>query len=513
MDRRRFVALVILDGWGHREEKEYNAVAMANTPFFDHIASRYPGTIIYASQERVGLPNGQMGNSEVGHLNIGAGRVVYQDFVRINKAVEGGEFFENQVLLDAMRKTREWGRPLHLIGLVSDGGVHSMDTHLLALIAMAKKNGIARVYVHALLDGRDTPPKSGAGYLSELRDEMERIGVGKIATVGGRYYGMDRDNRWERTERAYRALVFGEGIAQEDPVEAVKRSYEKGVTDEFVEPVVIVKDGVPVGPIEHGDGIVFFNFRADRARQLTRALALPAFEKFDRGGFLEPTYVCMTLYDETFRLPVAFSPKTMKNSLGEVFTREGIRNLRIAETEKYAHVTYFFNGGEEEVFDGETRILIPSPSVPTYDLKPEMSAYEVADRAVSEIRKGAFDVMVLNFANPDMVGHTGIIEAAVAAVEAVDANLGKVVKLVLDAGGVALVTSDHGNVEIMVDPETGQPHTAHTINPVPFIVVDPHFRGRLKENRALEDIAPTILKLLGLPVPGEMTGQDIRVDG
>ncbi len=513
MDKRRFVALVVLDGWGYREEKENNAVAMANTPFFDHIISRYPSTIIHASQERVGLPNGQMGNSEVGHLNIGAGRVVYQDFVRINKAVEGGEFFENQVLLDAMKKTRERERPLHLIGLVSDGGVHSMDIHLLALLDMAKKNGIARVYVHALLDGRDTPPKSGVGYLTELRDEMERIGVGEIATVGGRYYGMDRDNRWERTERAYRALVFGEGIAQEDPVEAVERSYEKGVTDEFVEPVVIVKDGVPVGPIERGDGIVFFNFRADRARQLTRALALPVFEKFDRGGFLEPTYVCMTLYDETFHLPVAFSPKSMKNSLGEVFAMEGIRNLRIAETEKYAHVTYFFNGGEEEVFDGETRILIPSPSVPTYDLQPEMSAYEVADRAVSEVRKGACDVMVLNFANPDMVGHTGIMEAAVAAVEAVDANLAKVVKVVLDAGGVALVTSDHGNVEIMVDPETGQPHTAHTINPVPFIVVDPHFRGRLKENRALEDIAPTILKLLGLPVPGEMTGQDIRVDG
>ncbi len=510
---KRPLALIILDGWGYRDEKKANAIKLASTPFYDSLLEKYPHTLIHASEERVGLPAGQMGNSEVGHLNIGAGRVVYQEIVRINKAIETGEFFENVALLSAMRKAKERGKALHLIGLLSDGGVHSMNTHLYAIIRMARDVGVPRIYVHALLDGRDTPPRSGAGYVRELKEELEKIGAGEIATVMGRYYGMDRDNRWERTERAYRAIVFGEGKLSDDPVKAVEESYEEDVTDEFVEPVVIVKEGKPVGSIQRGDSIIFYNFRADRARQLTRALALPEFDRFDRGEFLEPEFVCMTLYDETFDLPVAFPPHSMKNILAEVFAHHKIRNLRIAETEKYAHVTYFFNGGEEKIFESERRILIPSPSVPTYDLKPEMSAYEVADRAVSELKSGNIDVMILNFANPDMVGHTGVLEAAIKAIEAVDTNLQKVVNCVHSLGGVALVTADHGNAEIMVDPETGQPHTAHTTDPVPFILADPDYRGTLKEDRALEDIAPTMLNILGIPVPPEMTGQDIRSDG
>lgn len=512
-ENKRFVGLIILDGWGFRQEKEYNAIALARTPFFDHIVSTYPGTIIHASEERVGLPEGQMGNSEVGHLNIGAGRVVYQDFVRINKAVKTGTLYENQAILDWMNVSRERKNSLHLIGLVSDGGVHSMNTHLYSLLKMAKSRGLKRVYIHALLDGRDTPPRSGAGYLEELKEEIGQIGVGEIGTVGGRYYGMDRDNRWERTERAYRAMVFGEGLVADDAVLAVHKSYDEGVTDEFVQPLVVTKKGTPVGQIEKGDSIFFFNFRADRARQLTRALAIPEFDKFDRGEFLDPSYICMTLYDDTFHLPVAYPPHSMSDTLAEVFARAGIRNVRIAETEKYAHVTYFFNGGREDLFDHESRILIPSPSVSTYDLKPEMSAYEVGERALSELKSGAHDMMVLNFANPDMVGHTGILDAAIRAVEAVDANLGKVARDIMDMGGIVLVTSDHGNAEIMVDPETGEPHTAHTVNPVPFILMDARWKGELKTGRALEDIAPTILSIMGIPVPDEMTGQDIRIHG
>jgi 2,3-bisphosphoglycerate-independent phosphoglycerate mutase len=504
------LALIILDGWGYREKVEGNAVSQANTPFFDHLMNTCPHTLIYASEERVGLPEGQMGNSEVGHLNIGAGRVVYQELVRINRSIDQGEFFENPTIVNTMNKAGENGKALHLIGLLSDGGVHSMNTHLYALLEMARKIGLERVYVHPLLDGRDTPPESGAGYLEQLKEELERIGEGEIATLGGRYYGMDRDNRWERTERAYRAMVFGEGADSEDPVGAVRSSYGNGVTDEFVEPVVIKKNGSPVGLIGEGDSILFFNFRADRARQLTRALALPGFDKFKRGAYLHPEYACMTLYDEKFHLPLAFPPHKMDGILAEVFSREGVRNLRISETEKYAHVTYFFNGGEEKIFDCETRALIPSPSVPTYDLKPEMSAYEVAERAVTELSKGIYDVIILNFANTDMVGHTGIFSAAVKAVEAVDVNLEKVVKQVLSMGGAALITADHGNAETMLDPATGGPHTAHTLNPVPFLVVDPSWEGTLKYDRALEDIAPTMLHMLGIQPPGEMSGQDIR---
>ena len=503
------LGLIILDGWGYRKGREGNAVALADTPFFDSLIAGYPHTLIATSEERVGLPSGQMGNSEVGHLNIGAGRVVYQELVRINRAVSGGDLFKNSTILNLMEKVTE-GKALHLIGLLSDGGVHSMNTHLYALLRMAKEQGLERVYVHALLDGRDTPPDSGVAYMRELQQEMKKIGVGAVATIGGRYFGMDRDNRWERLERAYRALVYAEGAESSDPVQAILDSYEKGVTDEFVDPVVIKEGGLPVGKIEEGDGILFFNFRADRAREMTRALAVPEFDMFDRGPFLHPEYACMTLYDESFTLPVAFPPHRMEKILAEIFTERNIRNVRIAETEKYAHVTYFFNGGEERVYDYEKRILIPSPSVPTYDLKPEMSAYEVAGRAVSELNSGSVDVMILNFANTDMVGHTGILEAAIKAVEAVDVNLKKVVTAILRKGGAALITADHGNGETMVDPLTGHVHTAHTLNPVPFIVVDPGWKGTLKEGKALEDVAPTILSMLGIPQSQQMTGSDIR---
>jgi 2,3-bisphosphoglycerate-independent phosphoglycerate mutase len=511
MANRRFVALIVLDGWGYREEAEANAIALADTPFFDRLWSEFPHTLIHASEERVGLPAGQMGNSEVGHLNLGAGRVVYQDIVRISRAVRTGEFFQNPVLCAAMDVARERGKSLHLVGLVSDGGVHSLHTHLYALLRMAKERRVPRVCVHAIFDGRDTPPTSGLRHLENLLREMREIGVGEVVTVGGRYYAMDRDNRWDRVERAFRAMVRGEGRKSADPAAAVAASYEAGKTDEFIEPVVIERDGRPAGVISPGDSVLVFNFRADRVRQLTRALTAAEFDRFPRPERLDLAYACLTTYDESFGLPVAFGPQTMKNILAEVFTARGIRNLRIAETEKYAHVTYFFNGGEEKTFPGESRILVPSPSVSTYDLQPEMSAFEVGERAEAEVASGKHDAMILNFANGDMVGHTGILSAAVRAVEAVDENLRRVVEKVWAVGGAALVTSDHGNAELMADPETGEPHTAHTTNPVPLIFADPKAATAvLRENRALEDLAPTILGLLGLEAPPEMTGRDLR---
>ncbi|GAB4370176.1 MAG: 2,3-bisphosphoglycerate-independent phosphoglycerate mutase [Deltaproteobacteria bacterium] len=509
--KRRFLALIVLDGWGCRQEREANAVALARTPFFDRLWAEFPHTRIHASAERVGLPPGQMGNSEVGHLNLGAGRVVYQDLVRISRAIETGEFFRNPVLGRTMDAARERNRPLHLIGLLSDGGVHSLHTHLYALLAMAKERGLSSVFVHPVLDGRDTPPTSGVHHLERLLAEAGRIGLGEVATVGGRYYAMDRDNRWERTERAYRAMVRGEGMEGSDPVSAVAASYEAGKTDEFMEPVVFRRNGRPVGTIGPGDSVIFFNFRADRARQLTRALTQPGFDRFPRPERLDLAYACMTEYDESFGLPVAFGPQTMSNILAEVFAQRGIRNLRMAETEKYAHVTYFFNGGIETVFPGESRILVPSPSVSTYDLQPEMSAFEVGERAAAEVGAGTHDVLILNFANGDMVGHTGILAAAIQAIEAVDVNLRKVVEKVWEVGGAALVTADHGNAEMMVDPATGEPHTAHTTNLVPLILADPEAKGTaLREDRALEDLAPTILRMLGIPPPEEMTGEDLR---
>ena len=509
--KRRFIALIVLDGWGYREENEGNAVALANTPFFDSLWAEFPHTLIHASEERVGLPAGQMGNSEVGHLNLGAGRVVYQDIVRISKAIRDGDFFRNPVFRNAMDAARENGKAFHLVGLLSDGGVHSLHTHLYALLEMAKERGLARVFVHPIFDGRDTPPDSGEHYLGDLLAKMEQIGVGEVATVVGRYYAMDRDNRWERVERAFRAMVRGEGKENSDPVAAVSGSYQEGKTDEFIEPVVIKRDGRPVGQISEGDSVLFFNFRADRARELTRALTQEDFDRFPRPERLGLEFACMTLYSENFPLPVAFPAQVKDNLLADVFSSRGIRNLRMAETEKYAHVTYFFNGGGEKVFPGEARILIPSPSVPTYDLKPEMSAYEVAERAVVEVGSGRHDVLILNFANGDMVGHTGVLSAAIEAIESVDENLRRVVEKIWEVGGLALVTADHGNAEQMVDPETGGPYTAHTTNPVPLILADPQEKGAtLKSDRALEDIAPTILRLLGISAPPEMTGEDIR---
>jgi 2,3-bisphosphoglycerate-independent phosphoglycerate mutase len=509
--KRRFVALIVLDGWGCREDREANAIALAKTPFFDRLWSEFPHTLLHASEERVGLPAGQMGNSEVGHMNLGAGRVVYQDIVRISKAVRTGEFFLVPAFRKVMDSAREKGKALHLIGLLSDGGVHSLHTHLYALLEMAKLRRVPRVFVHAILDGRDTPPTSGIHHLGNLLKKMKEIGAGEVATVGGRYFAMDRDNRWDRVERAFRAMVRGEGGESDDPEAAVLASYASGKTDEFMEPVVVMRDGRPLGPISPGDSVIFFNFRADRARELTRALVMKAFDRFLRPERLDLDYACMTVYDETFHLPAGFAPQTMENLLADVFAVNGIRNLRISETEKYAHVTYFFNGGEEKEFPGESRVLIPSPSVPTYDLQPEMSAHEVGERAEAELASGKFDVMVLNFANGDMVGHTGILSAAIRAVEAVDENLRRVVEKVWELGGVALVTADHGNAEQMVDPETGEPHTAHTTNLVPLIYADPGGKSVvLKEDRALEDLAPTILGLLGIPPPPEMTGEDLR---
>jgi 2,3-bisphosphoglycerate-independent phosphoglycerate mutase len=432
-----------------------------------------------------------MGNSEVGHLNLGAGRVVYQDLVRISKAILTGEFFRIPAFLQVMDAAKEQGKALHLIGLLSDGGVHSLHTHLYAFLEMAKLRGLPRVVVHAILDGRDTPPTSGIHHVENLLAKMKEIGIGEVATVGGRYYAMDRDNRWDRVERAYRAMVRGEGKEGTEPVAAVSASYAAGKTDEFMEPVAITRDGRPVGRISPGDSVIFTNFRADRAREITRALTMEGFDKFPRPERLDLAYACMTAYDESFGLPAGFPPQTMENILATVFAAHGIRNLRIAETEKYAHVTYFFNGGEEKVYPGETRVLIPSPSVPTYDLQPEMSAYEVGERAEAEIGSRKYD--------------------AIRAVETVDENLRRVVEKVWELGGVALVTSDHGNAELMVDPETGEPHTAHTTNPVPLIYADPAGKGLvLKEDRALEDLAPTLLHLLEIPLPPEMTGEDLR---
>lgn len=509
MNRPRPVALIILDGFGLREEREGNAVAQARKPNFDRYWKEYPHTQLQASGEAVGLPAGQMGNSEVGHLNLGAGRVVYQDLTRVSKAIRDGDFFRNLALLGAMRHVKELGSRLHLAGLLSDGGVHSHIEHLFALLEMARREGVDRVYVHAFLDGRDVLPESARMYVRQLIERMRELGVGQIATLSGRYYAMDRDRRWERTAKAYRAMVYGEGETYTDPLEALEASFRRGVTDEFVVPMVMVDEaGRPVGSVEDGDAVIVFNFRPDRVVQISRAFTEKDFQEFDRGP--QPPvvdYVCMTQYSEAIRAEVAFGPESLTNTLGEILERHGMRQLRIAETEKYRHVTSFFSGGREEPFEGEDRVLIPSPKVATYDQKPEMSAYEVADEAVERIRSGVLDVVVLNFANPDMVGHTGDLQAAIRAVEAVDECLGRVVEAVLAQGGVALITADHGNADVMVDPETGGPCTTHTTNPVPFIVTKPGVH--LREAGVLADIAPTILDLLGLEKPKDMTGRGL----
>ncbi|MBB6637575.1 2,3-bisphosphoglycerate-independent phosphoglycerate mutase [Cohnella thailandensis] len=501
------VALIILDGFGLREETHGNAVAQAKKPVFDRLWATYPHTKLTAQGEAVGLPEGQMGNSEVGHLNIGAGRVVYQDLTRITKSIREGDFFENETLLGAVRHAKQNGKKLHLYGLLSDGGVHSHIAHLFALLELAKKEQLSEVYIHAFLDGRDVAPDSAVGYLTQLQGKIEEIGVGRIATVQGRYYAMDRDKRWERTEKSYRAMVYGEGPAYVDPIQAVKESYEKSVMDEFVMPTVIVgADNKPVGLVESEDAVVFFNFRPDRAIQLSNVFTNEDFRGFDRGDKFPKNlyFVCLTLFAESVGGFVAYKPKELDNTLGEVLVQQGKTQLRIAETEKYPHVTFFFSGGRDVQLPGETRVLINSPKVATYDLKPEMSAYEVADAAVKEIESEKHDAIILNFANPDMVGHSGMLEPTIKAVEATDECLGKVVDAILAKGGVAVIIADHGNADMVID-DQGRPFTAHTTNPVPFIVTKAGVE--LYDDGVLADVSPTLLKLLELPQPKEMTGK------
>ncbi|MFA7454738.1 MAG: 2,3-bisphosphoglycerate-independent phosphoglycerate mutase [Desulfobulbaceae bacterium] len=506
--------LAILDGWGHGEPSPTNAITVARTPNMDRWTAEYPFTTLVAHDGLVGLPEGQMGNSEVGHLNIGAGRIVYQDFTRVNKAIDSGELFTNPVLASLMDRVKTMNSSLHFFGLLSDGGVHSHINHLKALLEMARRKGLEKVFVHCFMDGRDTPPQSGAAYMQELVDTMRSLGCGRVATICGRYWAMDRDTRWDRVEKAWDALTAGIGVKSADPVLAVKEAYLRGENDEFIKPIVMVDGGRPVAEVADSDGVIFFNFRADRARELTRAFTDKEFTGFalSRRPSLAG-FVTFTEYDQRFTLPVVFPPVNLHNILGEVVSRHGLRQLRIAETEKYAHVTYFFNGGSEYPFPGETRILIDSPrDVATYDQKPEMSAFEVTERLIAELRKaeaaGApFDFIVLNFANGDMVGHTGILEAAVKACEAVDQCLGKIAGYLLGNGGTMLITADHGNAEVMADPATHGPYTAHSLNPVPLILVDDRYRDcTLRSGGALKDIAPTILALLDIPAPPEMEG-------
>jgi 2,3-bisphosphoglycerate-independent phosphoglycerate mutase len=504
--------LMILDGWGIGPDSDTNAVSRAKTPNMTRLCAAYPHSQIDGSGLSVGLPAGQMGNSEVGHTNIGAGRVVYQDLTRITKSIEDGDFFENPVLVDCMQKAKAGSGRLHLAGLLSDGGVHSHETHLYALIEMAKRQGVREVFIHCLLDGRDTPPQSGADYLERLEQEIAKIGLGQIATVIGRYYAMDRDNRWERVEQAYKAIVLGEGKPYPSASAAIRESYREGVCDEFVLPSVIIEEGKPSGKLSDGDAFIFFNFRSDRAREITRCFTEKAFTGFPREIFPKlSSYVCMTSYDEIFGLPIAFGSDDLVNIFPEVISNAGLTQLRIAETEKYAHVTFFFNGGRETPFAGEDRALIPSPKeVATYDQKPEMSAYLVTEELLKRINSGKYDVIILNFANADMVGHTGIMEAAVRAVEAVDDCVGKLVDRVLQLGGAALITADHGNAEMMVD-ETGGPHTAHTCDMAPFVLVDDSRKDAKLRKGVLADLAPTMLAMLGIAQPAEMTGKSLIV--
>jgi 2,3-bisphosphoglycerate-independent phosphoglycerate mutase len=507
--------LVILDGFGVRAEREANAIAIAGTPNIDALVGEYPHTILETSGLSVGLPEGQMGNSEVGHTNLGAGRIVYQDLVRINRAVEEGDFFRNDALLLACRKAKEGSGTLHLMGLVSDGGVHSHIDHVHACLDLAHREGVPRVFVHAFMDGRDTPPRSGIEYMAALERRLREKGYGQVAVVSGRYYAMDRDKRWDRVEKAYAAMVRGEGYRASSGVTALEASYAHGEGDEFVKPTVIVDaDGKPVGPIRDGDAVLFFNFRADRAREITRALADEGFHEFERKVVPRlSAFVCMTEYDKTFPWPVAFSSQDLTEIFPEIVSHAGLKQLRCAETEKYAHVTFFFNGGRELVFPGEDRILVPSPrDVKTYDHKPEMSAHEVTDKLVQAIGTGQHAFVLVNFANPDMVGHTGILDAAVKAVKVVDECVGRLWQAARAQGMAMAVTADHGNCEMMTDPATGQPHTAHTLNPVPFILADPDLRGaKLRPKGVLADVAPTALQVMGLPQPREMKGLGLVV--
>lgn len=506
------VVLMILDGYGLNEKTEGNAIAMANTPVMDSLMKECPFVKGNASGMAVGLPEGQMGNSEVGHMNMGAGRIIYQDLTSITKAIEDGDFFENEAMLTAIENCKKNGTSLHLWGLLSDGGVHSHNTHLYGILELCKKQGLEKVFIHPFFDGRDTPPASGKDYLVELIDKTKEIGVGKVASLSGRYYAMDRDNRWDRVEKAYASLVYGEGVMAEDPVKAMEDSYAEDVTDEFVLPTVITENGQPVSLVKENDSVIFFNFRPDRAREITRAFCDDDFTGFERKtGRIPLTYVCFKDYDETIpNKIIAFKKQNIVNTFGEYLAKNGLKQLRLAETEKYAHVTFFFNGGVEEPNENEERILVKSPAVATYDLQPEMSAPEVSEKLNAAITSGKYDVIVINFANPDMVGHTGVIDAAVKAVERVDQCVGSAVEAVKSVDGVMFICADHGNAEKMIDYETGEPHTAHTTNPVPFILVN-YGDVKLREGGCLADIVPTLLEIMEMPQPAEMTGKSLIV--
>jgi 2,3-bisphosphoglycerate-independent phosphoglycerate mutase len=514
--RPKPIVLTVLDGWGYRAETKGNAIALARKPAYDELLNKFPNTLIHTSGPYVGLPEGQMGNSEVGHMNMGAGRIVHMDITRIDLLIAQRRLQNVPLFQQAMERGRR--RQLHFLGLLSDGGVHSHIQHLFALLEMAKQQKVEKVFVHCFLDGRDTPPNSGRDFVRQLQQKMRELAVGEIATLVGRYYAMDRDNRWERIELAYRALVHGEAETRTgDPVAALQKSYEQGVTDEFVKPIVITKGSdascSPVGLIRDDDAVIFYNFRADRARQMTYALAAPEFDKFaDPKRPRNLFYVAMTQYEKTWSwLNYVIAPEKLEHILAQVFAGLQYKNLRCAETEKYAHVTYFFNGGVERPFDGEERILVPSPKVATYDLKPEMSATGITDTVVRAIERGAFDAIIMNYANADMVGHSGKLEAAIKAVEAVDAGLARIYQTLKPRGGAWIITADHGNAETMIDPATGGPHTYHTTNPVPFVLVTEDDRSRLMPGGSLRDIAPTMLSVLGQPRPPDMTGSDLRI--
>ena len=504
---KKLTMLMILDGFGKNQNKEGNAVEIANTPNIDKLMKENPTTTIYTSGLHVGLPEGQMGNSEVGHTNIGAGRIVYQELTRITKSIEDGDFFSNEELCKAIENCKNNNSKLHIMGLLSDGGVHSHQRHLFAVLELAKRKGFEDVYVHCFLDGRDTPPASAENYILKLEEKMKEKGIGKIATLSGRFYAMDRDKRWQRVQKAYDAMVNGKGIKATSAVMAIEASYQKEVFDEFVEPTVIYSGDKPVATVENNDSVVFFNFRPDRAREITRTIVDKDFKEFETKD-LNVHFVCFTQYDETMpNVKIAFKPTNLKNTFGEYISNHGLKQLRIAETEKYAHVTFFFNGGNEKQYEGEDRILVPSPKVETYDLKPEMSAYEVTEKVVEQIESQKYNSIILNFANPDMVGHTGNLDAAVKAIEAIDECVGKIVTAVNKVDGALLITADHGNAEQMVDYKTGEPHTAHTTNPVPLILVG---MGdvKLKEGK-LADLAPTMLDIMELEKPEEMTGESL----
>ena len=505
--------LMILDGFGLNENGEHNAVAEAKKPNIDKLMAEYPWVKGNASGMAVGLPEGQMGNSEVGHLNMGAGRIVYQELTRITKEIQDGTFFENPALMSAVENCKANDSALHMFGLLSDGGVHSHNTHLYGLLELAKRNNLSKVYVHAFLDGRDTPPASGKDFVADLEAEMAKIGVGEVASVCGRYYAMDRDNNYDRVQLAYNALTKGEGLQAASAVAAVAESYDRGETDEFVKPTVVMKNGAPVATIKDGDSVIFYNFRPDRAREITRSFCDDDFKGFDRGERLNIKYVCFSDYDPTIpNKEVAFHKIAVTNTFGEWLAAKGMKQARIAETEKYAHVTFFFNGGVEEPNEGEDRILVNSPKdVATYDLKPQMSAYEVCDQLVNAIKSGKYDVIIINFANPDMVGHTGVEEATIKAIEAVDECVGKAVEALKEVDGVMFICADHGNAEQLVDYETGAPFTAHTTNPVPFILVNADPSYKLREGGCLADIVPTIIELMGMEQPVEMTGKSLLV--